>query len=69
MFKQPPRHKTEEFINSNNNINSAFYFQYTSICKNDVDKLELWYEELLSKIRPNAVGLVDAFDLHDEVSY
>ncbi|KOB65548.1 putative peroxisomal acyl-coenzyme A oxidase 1-like protein, partial [Operophtera brumata] len=25
-----------------------------------------WYEELLTKLRPNAVGLVDSFDIRDE---
>ncbi|KAJ2940650.1 hypothetical protein O0L34_g14757 [Tuta absoluta] len=39
--------------------------RYTSISKQDVDRLQEWYEELLCKIRPNAVGLVDAFDLDD----
>ncbi|XP_059058405.1 probable peroxisomal acyl-coenzyme A oxidase 1 [Achroia grisella] len=40
---------------------------YTSIGKEDVDKLQYWYEELLRKIRPNAVGLVDAFDIPDNM--
>lgn len=42
--------------------------QYTALSKADVDVLQLWYEELLTKLRPNAVGLVDAFDIPDEVS-
>lgn len=27
----------------------------------------MWLEELLAAIRPNAVGLVDSFDIRDEV--
>lgn len=42
-------------------------FQYSTISENDIDSLQRQYEELLAKIRPNAVGLVDAFDLRDEV--
>ncbi|XP_022821685.1 probable peroxisomal acyl-coenzyme A oxidase 1 isoform X1 [Spodoptera litura] len=41
--------------------------EYTSISGADVVKLRSWYEELLRKIRPNAVGLVDAFDIIDEL--
>ncbi|XP_063394821.1 probable peroxisomal acyl-coenzyme A oxidase 1 isoform X1 [Cydia fagiglandana] len=40
---------------------------YTSISSHDVDELQYWYEELLAKIRPNAVGLVDAFDIIDGI--
>ncbi|KAM3958994.1 acyl-coenzyme A oxidase 1-like [Aphomia sociella] len=40
---------------------------YTAIGKEDVQKLQYWYEELLMAIRPNAVGLVDAFDLSDHM--
>ncbi|XP_026758676.2 probable peroxisomal acyl-coenzyme A oxidase 1 [Galleria mellonella] len=38
---------------------------YTAIEKKDVESLQYWYEELLREIRPNAVGLVDAFDIPD----
>ncbi|KAF9803303.1 hypothetical protein SFRURICE_007149 [Spodoptera frugiperda] len=41
--------------------------EYTSISGADVVKLRSRYEELLRKIRPNAVGLVDAFDIIDEL--
>ncbi|XP_045771165.1 probable peroxisomal acyl-coenzyme A oxidase 1 [Maniola jurtina] len=41
--------------------------QYTTINQKDVDSLRVWYEELLAQLRPNAVGLVDAFDLKDEM--
>lgn len=33
----------------------------------DIDKLQQWLEKLLSEIRPNAVGLVDSFDIRDEI--
>lgn len=29
--------------------------------------LQFWLEELLALIRPNAVGIVDSFDIPDEV--
>ncbi|XP_013177323.1 PREDICTED: probable peroxisomal acyl-coenzyme A oxidase 1 isoform X1 [Papilio xuthus] len=40
---------------------------YTPISQKEVESLRLWYEETLTKLRPNAVGLVDAFDLRDEM--
>ncbi|XP_050555124.1 probable peroxisomal acyl-coenzyme A oxidase 1 [Spodoptera frugiperda] len=40
---------------------------YTSISKTDIHQLQETYEELLGKIRPNAVGLVDAFDFRDQI--
>ncbi|CAH2049992.1 unnamed protein product, partial [Iphiclides podalirius] len=40
---------------------------YTKITQADVDKMRLWYEETLGKIRRNAVGLVDAFDIRDDM--
>lgn len=43
--------------------------QYTSITSEDVKRLQAWYEDTLAALRPNAVGLVDAFDLDDMVSY
>lgn len=33
----------------------------------DVQELQLRLENVLSKIRPNAVGFVDGFDIPDEV--
>ncbi|XP_037968819.2 probable peroxisomal acyl-coenzyme A oxidase 1 [Plutella xylostella] len=41
--------------------------RYTSISERDIEQLQTWYEDLLQKIRPNAVGLVDAFDIRDEI--
>ncbi|KAJ0182748.1 hypothetical protein K1T71_002117 [Dendrolimus kikuchii] len=40
---------------------------YTTISETDVQELQSLYEDLLFKIRPNAVGLVDAFDFRDEI--
>lgn len=33
----------------------------------DIDILQSWLEELFALIRPNAVGIVDSFDIRDEV--
>lgn len=30
-------------------------------------RLQKWQEKLLASIRPNAVGLVDSFDIHDDI--
>ncbi|CAH0592214.1 unnamed protein product [Chrysodeixis includens] len=40
---------------------------YTSISEGDIQQLEDVYEDLLGKVRPNAVGLVDAFDFRDQI--
>ncbi|XP_026758707.1 probable peroxisomal acyl-coenzyme A oxidase 1 [Galleria mellonella] len=40
---------------------------YSSISKNDVAWQQQRYEQLLALIRPNAVGLVDSFDVRDEI--
>ncbi|CAG4986341.1 unnamed protein product [Parnassius apollo] len=40
---------------------------YSAISKKDVATLQKRYEELLALIRPNAVGLVDGFDIRDEI--
>ncbi|CAH2049990.1 unnamed protein product, partial [Iphiclides podalirius] len=41
--------------------------RFTSISERDIEELHNWYEDLLVKLRPNAVGLVDAFDIRDEI--
>ncbi|XP_022126113.2 probable peroxisomal acyl-coenzyme A oxidase 1 [Pieris rapae] len=41
--------------------------RYTSISEKDIDELQNRYDDLLASIRPNAVGLVDAFDIRDEI--
>lgn len=47
----------------------VFDFQYTSISEKDINELQDKYEDLLAAIRPNAVGIVDAFDIRDEVNH
>lgn len=41
--------------------------RFTSCQGKDVEQLQNWLEELLTLIRPNAVGIVDGFDVSDEV--
>ncbi|XP_038208051.1 probable peroxisomal acyl-coenzyme A oxidase 1 [Zerene cesonia] len=41
--------------------------RFTSISERDIEQLQSWYELTLSKLRRNAVGLVDAFDIRDEI--
>lgn len=41
--------------------------RFTETTGGDIEKLQGWLEELLSLIRPNAVGIVDSFDIRDEV--
>ncbi|XP_073958416.1 acyl-coenzyme A oxidase 1-like [Choristoneura fumiferana] len=41
--------------------------RFTSISERDIEQLQAWYEDLLIKLRVNAVGLVDAFDIKDEI--
>lgn len=41
--------------------------QFTNIVGKDIDQLQQWLEQLLAEIRPNAVGLVDSFDIRDEI--
>ncbi|CAG4983896.1 unnamed protein product [Colias eurytheme] len=41
--------------------------RFTSISERDIEQLQGWYELTLSKLRRNAVGLVDAFDIRDEI--
>ncbi|XP_044256836.1 probable peroxisomal acyl-coenzyme A oxidase 1 [Tribolium madens] len=42
-------------------------FRFTNITGQDVETLQDWLEELLALIRPNAIGIVDSFDIRDEV--
>lgn len=41
--------------------------RFTNIMGKDIEQLQLWLEELLALIRPNAAGIVDGFDISDEV--
>nr|CAI5843398.1 unnamed protein product [Callosobruchus analis] len=43
------------------------FLRFTEVLGKDIVVLQNWLEELLSSLRPNAVGLVDSFDLRDEV--
>ncbi|CAH2049993.1 unnamed protein product, partial [Iphiclides podalirius] len=48
-------------------VQLVYASEYSCMTKGGVDKLQKRYEQLLALIRPNAVGLVDAFDLRDEI--
>ncbi|XP_060516308.1 probable peroxisomal acyl-coenzyme A oxidase 1 [Cylas formicarius] len=41
--------------------------RFTDISSSHVEILQSWLEELLAALRPNAVGLVDSFDISDQV--
>lgn len=43
------------------------YLQFTTITESDILQLQLKLEEKLAQIRPNAVGLVDGFDIPDNI--
>ncbi|OWR46895.1 acyl-CoA oxidase [Danaus plexippus plexippus] len=45
---------------------SGDLLQYTCISKEDLEGLRWWYEDILIQLRPNAVGVVDAFDIRDD---
>lgn len=42
-----------------------FNFQFVDINSLDIEKLQSRLETALAKIRPNAIGIVDSFDIHD----
>lgn len=46
---------------------SGDFLRFTSGCGKDLEMLQIWLENLLALIRPNAVGIVDGFDIHDDV--
>ncbi|XP_076631594.1 acyl-coenzyme A oxidase 1 [Colletes latitarsis] len=43
------------------------FLQFSSLSNEDVPALQARLEELLALIRPNAVGIVDGFDIRDEI--
>ncbi|XP_076175470.1 acyl-coenzyme A oxidase 1 [Ptiloglossa arizonensis] len=43
------------------------FLQFSSLGNEDVPVLQTRLEELLAAIRPNAVGIVDGFDIRDEI--
>ncbi|XP_021931442.1 probable peroxisomal acyl-coenzyme A oxidase 1 isoform X2 [Zootermopsis nevadensis] len=46
--------------------NSGDFLMYTNMKPVDVSNLQNQMEIILSQLRPNAVGIVDGFDFHDE---
>lgn len=42
-------------------------FQFSNLKSNDVPSIQSLLEDCLKRIRPNAVGLVDSFDIRDEI--
>ncbi|KAJ9577675.1 hypothetical protein L9F63_005755, partial [Diploptera punctata] len=43
------------------------FLMYSHVSARDITGLQQWMEQLLSQIRPNAVGIVDGFDICDEI--
>ncbi|XP_045524900.1 probable peroxisomal acyl-coenzyme A oxidase 1 [Pieris brassicae] len=41
--------------------------QYAPIAQSDIREMKSWYEDILVELRPNVVGLVDAFDIRDGI--
>lgn len=39
--------------------------QFTNVTERDIQALQSRLEDLLTKLRPNAIGFVDGFDYHD----
>ncbi|KAF4532170.1 hypothetical protein B566_EDAN002232 [Ephemera danica] len=48
-------------------LKTGDFLLYTGMHGSDISYLENWQSQLLTKLRPNAVGLVDSFDFRDEV--
>jgi acyl-CoA oxidase len=55
------------FVSTRRKYISIVSLQFTTITGNDIETLQAWLEELLALIRPNAIGIVDSFDIRDEV--
>lgn len=47
--------------------NLGYFLMYSSVSIKDVASIQNWQESLLSEIKVNAVGLVDSFDISDEI--
>lgn len=41
--------------------------QFSNITPEAVSEVQVWLESLLAQLRPNAVGVVDGFDICDEI--
>lgn len=46
---------------------SGDLLRFTSACGKDIEVLQNWLENLLEVLRPNVVGIVDGFDIHDDI--
>lgn len=46
---------------------SGDFLMYSDVTSQDISSLQKWMEQLLAQIRPNAVGIVDGFDICDEI--
>lgn len=49
------------------NFDISFFFQFSNLRKNDIPSIQSLLEDSLKRIRPNAVSLVDSFDIRDEI--
>lgn len=52
---------------SHESIFICFYLQFTTITEKEVQYLQEKLELCLAQIRPNAVGIVDGFDIPDQI--
>jgi len=50
-----------------NICNLYIYFQYSNLKPTDIPSIQSLLEESLKRIRPNAVGIVDSFDIRDDI--
>lgn len=47
--------------------NLSVVLQFVTLTQDDVDMMQSRLEHVLGRIRPNAVGIVDSFDFHDDL--
>ncbi|KAJ9577671.1 hypothetical protein L9F63_005751 [Diploptera punctata] len=47
--------------------NKGDFLAFSNMTPQDISGLQVWMENLLEALRPNAVGIVDGFDFHDRV--
>lgn len=48
-------------------IFSTFHQKFAGLTEKDVQQMQQRLENVLTKIRPNAVGIVDGFDIPDKI--
>ncbi|XP_063239947.1 probable peroxisomal acyl-coenzyme A oxidase 1 [Bacillus rossius redtenbacheri] len=46
---------------------SGDFLRFSAVTAQDIDHAQRWLEQLLAAVRPDAVGVVDGFDICDEV--